>query len=210
MKKAAVGFSVHSGWTALVVVSVEKGMPKVLQRERLQLVKTFSFKFRQPYHTAEKMRLEDAEKFVLGVRKEAEELAYRALRDAQVGLEKEGYRLERGGLLLAAGRALPELEKILMSHALIHSADGELFREVIREACERCGVQVKCVKAKELLKECGGEFSIGAAELLWRVTEMGKAFGAPWSQDEKFATLVAWLADAGRRASATHKVESKN
>jgi hypothetical protein len=195
MKKGVVGFSVHSGWTALVVVSVEKGVPKVLRRERLRLVRTFSFKFRQPYHTAEKMRLMDAEKFVAGVRKEAEELAYRALRDAQVGLEREGYRLERGGLLLAAGRALPELEKILMSHALIHSADGELFREVIRVACEGCGVQVKCVKAKELLKECGEKFSIGEAELLRRVTEMGKPFGAPWSQDEKFATLVAWLAN---------------
>lgn len=210
MKKGAVGFSVHSGWTALVVVSVEKGLPKVLQRERLQLVKTFSFKFRQPYHTAEKMRLMDAAKFVAGVRKQAEELAYRALRDAQVGLEREGYRLERGGLLLAAGRALPELEKILMSHALIHSADGELFREVIREACEGCGVQVKCVKVKELLKECGKKFSIGEAELLRRVTEMGKPFGAPWSQDEKFATLVAWLANAERKASDTHKVKSKN
>jgi len=32
------------------------------------------------------------------------------------------------------------------------------------------------------------------AVLLRRITELGKPFGSPWSQDEKFATLAAWLA----------------
>jgi hypothetical protein len=27
-----------------------------------------------------------------------------------------------------------------------------------------------------------------------RVTELGRPFGSPWSQNEKFATLAAWLA----------------
>jgi hypothetical protein len=207
MKKAAIGFCVHSGWSAAVVVSVEKGMPRVLRRERLQLVKTFSFKFRQPYHTAEKMRTENAGEFVAGVRKEGEVLADQFLRGAQTELEKEGYRLDRSGLLLASGRALPELEKILMSHALIHSADGELFREVIRGACERCGVQVTGVKGKELLKECGEKSSVGEAELLRRVAEMGKPFGAPWSQDEKFATLVAWLAMTENRTKKSKNLK---
>ena len=67
MKKAAVGFRVHSGWTALVAVSLEKGVPTVLSRQRLQLVETFSFKFRQPFHTAETMRFKDASKFISGV-----------------------------------------------------------------------------------------------------------------------------------------------
>jgi hypothetical protein len=60
MKKAVVGFRVHSGWTALVAVSLEKGVPTVLSRQRLQLVEAFSFKFRQPFHTAETMRFKDA------------------------------------------------------------------------------------------------------------------------------------------------------
>jgi hypothetical protein len=30
--------------------------------------------------------------------------------------------------------------------------------------------------------------------VLRRATELGRGFGAPWSQDEKFATLAAWLA----------------
>ena len=54
-KRAVVGFRAHSGWTTLVAVSLEGSQPIVLCRERVHLVKTFDFKFRQPYHTAEKL-----------------------------------------------------------------------------------------------------------------------------------------------------------
>jgi hypothetical protein len=54
MKPAALGFRVHSGWTALVAVALEDRFPIPLLRERSHLVKTFTYEFRQPYHTAEK------------------------------------------------------------------------------------------------------------------------------------------------------------
>ncbi len=55
MKQAAVGFRVHSGWAAVVAVCVEKGAPVVLAKQRVHLVETFTYEFRQPYHTAEKV-----------------------------------------------------------------------------------------------------------------------------------------------------------
>src|ERR1700730_197262 len=207
MKKAAVGFRVHSGWTALVAVSLEKGVLTVLSRQRVQLVETFSYKFRQPYHTAEKMRLEDASKFISKIRTEAENLAYLSLHAVQVDLEKRGYQLDRGGLLLASGRQLPELEKILASHALIHTADGELFREVLRGASARCGLRLACTKDRELLEHCAEAFSLRPAELQRGVTKLGRPFGSPWSQDEKFATLVSWLV-LGTLRSRTQDLQS--
>jgi len=39
------------------------------------------------------------------------------------------FRITRGALLLASGRALPPLEQILVSHALIHTRTANLFRE---------------------------------------------------------------------------------
>jgi hypothetical protein len=194
MKKAAVGFRVHSGWTALVAVTLDKGAPLVLSRQRLRLVETFTYKFRQPYHTAEKMRFEEAGKFVSAVRSESRSIAYRSLRSVQLELEKLGYGLDRGGLLLASGKTLPLFEKILQSHALIHTADGVLFREVLRFASTRCGLQITCIRERELLEHCAQAFSLSPEDLLRRVTELGRPFGAPWSQDEKFAALAAWLA----------------
>jgi hypothetical protein len=160
-------------------------------------VKTFSYTFRQPYHTGEKMGFAEAGEFIGGVRTEAEELACKALRAMEADLKEQGYQLERAGLLLASGRPLPELEKILQSHALIHTADGELFREALHSASIRCGLRVACTKERELLERCAQAFSLRPPVVLRRATELGKGLGAPWSQDEKFATLAAWLALTG-------------
>jgi hypothetical protein len=35
-----------------------------------------------------------------------------------------------------------------------------------------------------------------------RVTDLGRPFGSPWSQDEKLATLAAWLTLASKSSSA--------
>ena len=194
MKRAAVGFRVHSGWAAVVAVWLEKGAPVVLERKRAHLVKTFSYTFRQPYHTAEKMPLAEAQEFVAQVQTEGRELAYRAVHEMQSSLENLKIKLTRGSLLLASGRPLPDLENILASHALIHTADGELFREAIVHGCTRCGVEIESIKERALLEHAGTALHLRTTELMRRVTELGKPFGSPWSQDEKFATLAAWLA----------------
>jgi hypothetical protein len=197
MKQAAIGFRVHSGWSAVVTVCLERGAPVVLHRRRAHLVETFTYTFRQPYHTAEKMELAEARKFISQVRAKARDLAYRAIHGLKEELEELGYHLSRGALLLASGRPLPELEKILASHALIHTADGELFREALLHASERCGLTVAGIKERELLEQAAKALRVPQSSLLRKVTELGRSFGAPWSQDEKFATLGAWLALKG-------------
>jgi hypothetical protein len=193
IKRATLGFRVHSGWTALVAVTIEKGVPFVAAKQRPHLVETFSYAFRQPYHTAQKMPLEDGREFVARVRAEARRLAYGVIRGVQGELKQQGIKLTRCALLLASGRALPSLERILASHALIHTADGELFREAILHSCGRCRLRCESVKEKELLEHAKKGLRLPPAELMRRVTELGRGFGAPWSQDEKFAALAAWL-----------------
>jgi hypothetical protein len=166
----------------------------VVAKQRPHLVETFTYAFRQPYHTAEKMALGEAREFVERVQEEARRLAYRAIRGLQSDAEVQGIKLVRGALLLASGRPLPALDRILASHALIHTADGELFREAILQACARCGLRTESIREKELLERATGALHVPPAALLRRVTELGKPFGSPWSQDEKFATVAAWLA----------------
>jgi hypothetical protein len=194
MKQAALGFRVHSGWTALVAVSLERNSSSVLARQRVHLVETFTYEFRQPYHTAGKMPLDKARDFVSRMQSEARGLAHRAILGLRSDMQKQGIALKSCGLILASGKPLPILEKILASHALIHTADGELFREAIIHASVRSGLRMCTVKERELLERAGQAFRMKSAALLERVTELGRPFGAPWSQDEKFATLAAWLA----------------
>jgi hypothetical protein len=194
MKTAAVGFRVHSGWTSLVVVALEKGKPIILARQRPHLVETFSYTFRQPYHTAEKMSLGEAKEFLKRQRKEARALAIRALRAVQEDLAQQGYKVTRAALLMASGRPLPELAKILAAHSLIHTADGEFFRAAIAQACVKFKLALSPVKERELMAAASARLRCGPETLARMVDELGKALGAPWSQDEKFAALAAWRA----------------
>lgn len=201
MENAAAGLRAHSGWTALVGVCLEKGEPVVLCRQRVELVKTFSYKYRQPYHTAEKLPFVEGRAFIGEVNREARNLASRALRGMQAELAKKGHRLDHCGLLLASGRPLPSLEKILASHALIHTADGALFRGALEHASAKCGAQVFRIRERELMERAEEVLRLNEAALLRRLVELGRGLGSPWSQDEKFAALAAWLAlcdSAGR------------
>ena len=132
MKSATLGFRAHSGWAVAVVLCGPLHSPIVIDRRRIQLVKAFSYTYRQPYHTAERMPANDAAKFVASVRSEATRLALSSLRSLQKDLAEQDCKIARCALLLASGRALPQLEHILASHALIHTADGELFRDALR------------------------------------------------------------------------------
>lgn len=193
MKSAAIGFRPHSGWTAVVVLSLEKGEPVVLVRDRLHLVKVFNYSYRQPYHTAAKAGLAEGREFISEVRSDARNLANRALREIQKKLDETDYRLTHYALLLASSRPLPDLEKILAAHPLIHTADGELFREALSFASRKCGLRELHVKERELLERAAENLRCSEEVLLRRVTELGRPMGSPWSQDEKFATLAAWL-----------------
>jgi hypothetical protein len=206
-KQAALGFRVHSGWATVVAVCLDNGAPVVLARQRVHLVDTFTYEFRQPYHTAEKMLLGQAREFVARMKAEARRLAYRAIGELESRTQEQGVKLTRCGLLLASGRPLPGLQKILASHALIHTADGEHFREAVVHASERCGLAMQCVKERELLDRTGQAFRLKPEELLRRVTELGRPLGSPWSQDEKYATIAAWLALARPSKSISKRLE---
>ena len=194
MEPAALGFRVHSGWTAMVAISLDDGFPRVLYRDRPHLVKTFTYEFRQPYHTAEKRSLDQARDFIIRVQTEARDLAQQAIHAVRTILRKQGFEVERCGLLLASGRPLPELPQILASHALIHTADGELFREALLYASNRIGLETFTIKESDLLERAGRALHLSESELAGCLVRLGRSVGTPWSQDEKFATLVACLA----------------
>src|SRR5258708_8703661 len=120
LKQAAIGVRVHSGWAAVVAVCLDRGLPVVLARQRVHLVETFTYEFRQPYHTAEKMLDRQACEFISRMQAEARRLAYRAVHVLESRTQEQGVKLTRFALLLASVRPLPFLEKILPSHPLLH------------------------------------------------------------------------------------------
>jgi hypothetical protein len=189
--EAALGFRAHSGWAALVAVAGPAAEPIAVLRRRIVLSEKTP---RQPFHAAEGQPFSAAEDLIRRSTEEAKELAERAVKEAIAELRVMGHESVSSGLLLAAGRPQAGLSEVLASHALIHAAEGELFRDVLRQASRRCGLGLTEVRERELDEMASRSLRRPPAALQRRVADWGKALGSPWTQDEKRAALVAWLA----------------
>lgn len=192
MKRAAIGFRMHSGWGALVVVSND-GALEIVDRRHIVVAETSLSGSKQPYHYAETLGLKEAEKYLANCSAASGQLAADAIRELLQDLDKREYRAESCVILMASGRALPRLAEILASHALIHAAEGEFFRTIVRNACEDAGIAVTPLRERELEERAKKAFGNRANQVKQRISSLGKRLGPPWTQDEKIAALAATL-----------------
>lgn len=192
--RAGIGIRAHSGWAALVAVGGTPRSPEVLVRRRIELSDPAFVGSKQPYHAAEGKPLPTAANIINRCAADAGRLARRAFREVIDELDLAGYRAAACGLLLASGRPLPALPAILASHALIHTADGELFRDALAAASEDNGWPLTRVKEKEAWAAAAAGLRDPAAKLQRRVDALGRSLGPPWTRDQKLAALAGWLA----------------
>jgi hypothetical protein len=192
--KAALGLRAHSGWAALVAVAGTRRSVEVVDRRRIDLADPAVPGPKQPYHEAEGQALPKARRIVKSCAEQARRRALKSLRAVVAELRSQGEEVVGCGLLLASGRPLPALESILASHALIHTADGELFREAIVYASRECDLPVAKVRERELSERAVRDLRIPADQLQRLLAEMGRKLGPPWRQDEKLAATAAWIA----------------
>jgi hypothetical protein len=69
-----------------------------------------------------------------------------------------------------------------------------LFRDALRQASRRCGLRLIEVKERDLEDPAVRSLRLSPTELQRRFAAWGKALGPPWTQDQKRAALVAWVA----------------
>jgi hypothetical protein len=64
MIKAALGFRVHSGWAALVVLAGATEPPSILIRRRIEIADSKIAGSKQPYHAAQTLSMKEAKRMV--------------------------------------------------------------------------------------------------------------------------------------------------
>ena len=188
---AALGLRAHSGWAALVAVGGSAASPQVLDRRRIEMADDPEAK--QPYHAAEELPLAKARALLDRFARVARERAAAGLGAALADLRAGGYDVVGAIVLTASGKALPGLESILASHALIHTADGEHFRDALAFAGKQHRVPVVRIREKDLVAQAAKALGQSAPALQATVTAWGKPLGPPWTQDQKLSALGAWL-----------------
>ena len=154
---------------------------------------------KQPYHFAENLDLPEAERFLANCFAASKRLALAAVRDVVDELRSRQYRVVGSAVLLASGRPLPPLSKILASHALIHAAEGEFFREAFSEACEGLGLAVTGLRERDLDECVLTTFGKAAAQMQRQISTLGRFLGPPWTKDQKTAALAALVVLANQR-----------
>jgi hypothetical protein len=160
--------------------------PRVLERSRIAIADPELPGSKQPYHAADGLPFHRAEALVRRAIESSRALAVESISSKIKALQSRGHEVVACAVLLGSGKALPELEKILVSHALIHTAEGVMFRDVLMWAAKECRLPVTGLREKNL-----------DADSLERINSFGRLIGPPWTQDQKYATIAALTALAG-------------
>jgi len=176
---------------------------EILKRSRIDIVDRTAAGAVQPYHFAQGQPLAAAERHLANCAASSERLAFEGLHKAADEIRQSKAEIDGCAILMASGRPLPELSKILGSHPLIHTAEGEFFRQAFWRAAKRLKIQVTGFRERDLEQQARDVFGdAAAAEVDKTVANLGKAIGPPWTADQKLATLAALLLLACRQSAA--------
>jgi len=191
---AALGFRLHTGWAALVVVAGVPGKFKVLLRRRLELVPPDDSVPRFVYHQAAELPPSQAAELVRRVEAASQEMARIAVSDILDHLRSIDVAVKAAGIP-SGSRTVPEdLAAVLRSHPLIHTAEAALFRQALISACKDRGVTVISVPEREVWLSAADAWDLKETELRRQIDGLRKSVGAPWGTDQKTATAIALLA----------------
>jgi hypothetical protein len=197
-QSAAFGFSTHSGWAAMVVLGSAASNLSVLARSRVGLIDDHDPESKQPYHAVEFSCVEEATGRLRGYLEVAVGLAYAAIETQREAVTQRGYQVKSVGIIESAGRKEGSLSSILKSHALIHAAEGDHFRNALSAAAQGLGLRVSRIQARELEDHAVSQLRLPLKSMLDTVNDLGRQVGPPWGADQKRAALLAWTLLAER------------
>jgi hypothetical protein len=178
--EVALGFRPHSGWAVGVVVALG---PVVVSRHRLDLPGAT-----QPYHDAVGLPLAEAEALVTEATAAAYERATKAIAELAAGHDVVGAGIVAGASTI---REDVPLARALTAHAMLHAAEGELYRDALADGADALGLPVTLVPPRDTPMLGRRVLGCDEEDLRARLTELGRPFGPPWTRDHKDAVVAA-------------------
>lgn len=188
-QRAAVGFTVKSGWAAAVLLEGPRGSPRPVDSRRIELSDPQDPDSRQPYHAGFGTARADDERLAELLR-----VVRREGRSAVTGLLREyagqGHRCAGVGLVVGS---VIDPSTIANAHIRIHALEGQLFRGVVEQAAGRAGVRCFVWRERDLFDAGVRGLKTPETRVRAQLAAMAKAVGGPWRREQKCAALAAWL-----------------
>lgn len=176
-----------------MLVAGSRSEIEVFDRRRVALCDPAIEGSKQLFHRMEPMPFAQAQAFATRCTSSSDKLARSAIAALEKVADANKLRLTGVCITTASGRPLPDLRGILASHALIHAAEGEFYRDALARAAETAELKVSRIKEKEAAIWAASRLAMSEGVLREKLAVLGKKLGPPWSVDEKLATLAAWL-----------------
>jgi hypothetical protein len=195
-RRAAVGFTVKSGWASSVLVLGTAALPQVADSRRVELNDPSVPDSRQPYHDGfGTARREGPE--LSRLLASVQDFGQRSVANLLQHFQAEGYVLVGAGIVVGS---LTPPDAIQNDHIRIHALEGQLFRRVIEEGLRRGRVSSSVWRDRDLYSLASRTLKQAEPALRVELTALGKRVEGPWRVEQKAATLAAWLTLAGPRS----------
>ncbi len=192
--RAAIGFTVKSGWGAAVLLTGPAASPVVMDSRRVELSDPALPESRQPYHAGfgtARAPGRGLSTLVSGVKRFGRDSMAGVIRDYQA----TGCDIKGAGLIVGS---LADPESIANDHIRIHALEGRLFRGIVEDAAACAGLPCAISRERDLYETASGILNQSEQTLRVELAELGRTVSGPWRAEQKAATLAAWLILAGR------------
>jgi hypothetical protein len=187
-ERATIGFTVKSGWAALVVLGGSAERPIVLDSRRVEISDPEIADASQPYHAGFGTARDagnELTRLVSSVKSYGRKSVTGALRDC--GQERV---IAKAGVVVGS---LIDPATIGNDHIRIHAMEGQLFRTVVIDAAERTGLKCTLIRERDLYAAAAKKLELPEAAIRKTLTEIGRSVDGGWRSEQKAAALSAWV-----------------
>lgn len=192
--RAAIGFSVKSGWASAVLLAGSAASPRLVASRKVDLCDTAISEARQPYHSGfgtARGTGPELSRLLSAVRRFGRQSVMEAIRDYQTA----GFSVRGAGVVVGS---LIDPKRIANDHIRIHALEGQLFRGVVQDAAARRGLSCSIWRERDLHALAAGILKRPEPALRDTLTALGRDVEGPWRAEQKAAALAAWLVLAAR------------
>ena len=186
--RAAVGFTVKSGWAAAVLVGGSPTAPVVLDSRRVEISDPDEPDAKQPYHAGfgtARDAGDELKRLVSSVKSFGKKSVNAVLRE----YAKESH-LRGAGVIVGS---LIDPKTIGNDHIRIHAMEGELFRTVVIDAAQKSGLKCAIVRERDLFAAASKTLKKPQSAIRKTLTEIGRDVDGGWRSEQKAAALSAWI-----------------
>ena len=187
---AALGFRVKSGWAAAVLLTGPARSPQLCDVRRIDLSDLRLPETRQPYHAAMGKLETDTTKINRRVRL-VRSIAEQSIATLLASYRQKGYAIRRAALV---GGSQVNPDSIANDHIRAHAFEGRLFRSVLEEALQTCGIRTEILIERNAYAQGATKLKESNDNVRCVIQDFGRAARRPWRAEQKLAALAAWLA----------------